>query len=97
MKNVLDYITPEMIYEMRTGSFQCVFGEFTDEEIKSAFLEHETHKEKWIESSIKNTGIARWRGSWDVIENKHDALMCATLREYIKTLMERGLISDKSL
>lgn len=97
MKNVLDYITDEIVYEIKMNSFQNVFGEFTDEEIKSAFLEHETHKEKWIESSRKNTGIARWRGSWDVIENKHDALMCATLKEYIKTLMERGLISDKSL
>jgi len=90
MKTVLDYITPEMREALKNPS-SCWDYEFTDDEIDAAFIEHATYRDSILECA-QNMLTFRYRGNWDVIDDKHSALMYCTYVHYLNTLVERGLL-----
>ena len=91
MKTVLDCITPEMREALKKPS-SCWDYEFNDEEIDAAFIEHSTYRDSILECA-KNSLTFRYRGNWDVIDDKHSALMNCTYVHYLNTLVERGLLA----
>ena len=90
MNTILSYVKSNVREALKNPSL-CWNYEFTDDEIDAAFIEHETYRDSILERA-KNMLTFRYRGNWDVIDDKHSALMNCTYVHYLNTLVERGLL-----
>ena len=92
--NVLKHISQETRNNLKVNHLRPSNNDlpFTDEEIDNAFLEHETYFDEIIERAKNSEYYFRYRGSWDVIDDKHSELMNMVWIPYLDTIVSRKLL-----